>query len=298
MNTKSTVTPVEIKSLDRLMDLRFQLDYVAEKYEGRPDCLLPPDPYDRRGVWVWGINEDLDFWDFDISINNYKILNVTENDYKIEYSSALTDIYASLGEEIENLIEKNADQKANNLFLLKTKKILEQFRNRYYDIHIIDDDMLPLNGIWHNSIELVPNDKKKHLPDIAYIKAIISTFLKQQKQFIDKALILIDDFTEMIKVESMTSQSKMVGLQNTLQWKKSDTDLLELIVALNESGSIFSNNTAMTRKQTIEFFEILFGKSLKDAESKLSRATERKDKSPYLSFLKQTFENYSDNKNQ
>jgi hypothetical protein len=280
------------------MDLRFQLDYVAEKYEGRPDCLLPPDPYDRRGVWVWGINEDLDFWDFDISINNYKILNVTENDYKIEYSSALTDIYASLGEEIENLIEKNADQKANNLFLLKTKKILEQFRNRYYDIHIIDDDMLPLNGIWHNSIELVPNDKKKHLPDIAYIKAIISTFLKQQKQFIDKALILIDDFTEMIKVESMTSQSKMVGLQNTLQWKKSDTDLLELIVALNESGSIFSNNTAMTRKQTIEFFEILFGKSLKDAESKLSRATERKDKSPYLSFLKQTFENYSDNKNQ
>jgi hypothetical protein len=82
-----------------------------------------------------------------------------------------------------------------------------------------------------------------------------------------------------------------------LHWKKSDTDLLELIVALNEPGSIFCNNSAMTRKQIREFFENLFGMTIKDSESKLSKATDRKrDLAPFLTFLKQTFENYSKKK--
>jgi len=104
---------------------------------------------------------------------------------------------------------------------------------------------------------------------------------------------LIDFVYEKGKIEPRNTSTN----KSSLQWKKSDTDLLELIVALNESGSIFCNNSAMTRKQTIEFFENFFGITIKDPESKLSRATERKkDPAPYLTFLKQTFINYSEKK--
>ena len=82
-----------------------------------------------------------------------------------------------------------------------------------------------------------------------------------------------------------------------LIWKKSDIDLLELIVALIESNSIVNSQGSLTRKEAVEQFSTIFNISIKDYESKLSRGTERKkDVSPFLSSLKQAFDDYANSK--
>ena len=78
-----------------------------------------------------------------------------------------------------------------------------------------------------------------------------------------------------------------------MEWKASDTDMLELIVALLESNSIRLNGEIPSRKELVSTFEQIFSLKLKDFESKLTRATERKkDTSPYLGKLKQSFDDY------
>jgi hypothetical protein len=296
-----TVKFDNIPSLDRLLDLTFYLDYWESKNpSGRPIVLGPVSLGKNIGILEWLSNKDLDFWNFDISINDYHLRDILNTEDNILYTSKLSDIYASLIEELEGNLEKNADYNKNKIFLIRAQKSIKQFQNRYYDIQIIqsyDESVIPLNGIWHNSVKLVSSDEKKHLPEIEFTKSVISQFLRQQKQFVDKARELIEGYLEIITESRKVNSDITKSIQTGLQWKKSDTDLLELIVALHASGSIYFNNLPMTRKQTIEFFENLFGITIKDPESKLSRATERKkDPAPYLSFLRQTFENYSKKK--
>jgi hypothetical protein len=86
-------------------------------------------------------------------------------------------------------------------------------------------------------------------------------------------------------------------LDSELFWLRNDTDLLELITVLLHSGSLNNKDRNLTRKKIIEIVTQLFNHPIKDAESKLSRATERKkDSSPYLAKLQQTYEEYCQRK--
>lgn len=89
-----------------------------------------------------------------------------------------------------------------------------------------------------------------------------------------------------------TSQDEQTDTP-TLVWNKRDTDLLELITALVESRSIQNSTGSLTRTEAISTFQKIFGIEIKDAESKLSRATERKKSlTPFLDDLKLSFEQY------
>lgn len=83
-----------------------------------------------------------------------------------------------------------------------------------------------------------------------------------------------------------------------LRWSKSDTDLIELITALFHSESIKrKDNKNLTRKELLEFFEEILDIEVKHSESKLSRTSDRKKSlTPYLDKLKNTFENYVEEK--
>ena len=86
---------------------------------------------------------------------------------------------------------------------------------------------------------------------------------------------------------------------NHLVWSKSDTALLELVTALMEMKAINNSHNNLSRKDAIDIFSRIFGREIKDAESKLSRATERKkDISPFLTTLKESFDNYAIKKEQ
>lgn len=80
---------------------------------------------------------------------------------------------------------------------------------------------------------------------------------------------------------------------SNLMWKGTDTELLELIQALLETKKISLPHKEISRKDAIRIFEQIFSFEIKDAESKLSRATERKmDNSPFLTSLKEAFNRY------
>lgn len=78
---------------------------------------------------------------------------------------------------------------------------------------------------------------------------------------------------------------------SNLEWSGSDTDLLELIVALMETKVIKD----VSRKEVIHSFQHLFNFEIKDAESKLSRARSRKETSSHKTFtesLKEAWDGY------
>jgi len=86
-------------------------------------------------------------------------------------------------------------------------------------------------------------------------------------------------------------------LPSTLLWKANDTDLLELVVALHKDNIIErKDKKELTRKELIEYFSGLFDLQIKDVEGKLTRATNRNDKTPFLDKLKLAFENYGQEK--
>ena len=73
---------------------------------------------------------------------------------------------------------------------------------------------------------------------------------------------------------------------------------MELIVALIKSKSIELPNGENHRNKIVSIFERIFSMDLKDAESKLSRATNRQDLTPFLNQLKESFEYYCIEKEQ
>ena len=82
-----------------------------------------------------------------------------------------------------------------------------------------------------------------------------------------------------------------------ITWEYTATDLLELVTALYEAGAINNTKEDLTRKDVIKFFEFIFNYPIKDAESKLSKATAvRKDPTPFLDSLTKTFIHYSSEK--
>jgi hypothetical protein len=252
----------------------------------------------------WNFDPDIESWNYNVKINNFQIDNVIESYKSINYKKYLSSLR---GEYLKDLNEKmkHFDNKGDYLNHVNDQlDLIKNIKINYYMSDEKNDDLYDFEfyiKLTKNSlVNITSNDINKYQPNDDFNLLIISLILSQQLIFIDDAIeILQNRIVWISKLDdnyfNAESQSKKVS--SNLSWKKSDTDLLELIVALNESGSIFSNNSAMTRKQTIELFEDLFGITIKDPESKLSRATERKkDPAPYLSSLKQTFENYSKKK--
>ena len=81
--------------------------------------------------------------------------------------------------------------------------------------------------------------------------------------------------------------------QTSYSWNSTDTDLIELISAMYQNKSIArKDGKTLTRKELTDYFQGLFGIEIKDVEGKLTRATGRNDKTPFLDSLKVAFENY------
>ncbi|MDD4970478.1 MAG: RteC domain-containing protein [Paludibacter sp.] len=93
------------------------------------------------------------------------------------------------------------------------------------------------------------------------------------------------------KIESL--QSMPPALVTPYSWNASVTDLIELVAALHKENIIErKNKKELTRKELIAYFSGLFDLQMKDVEVKLTKATSRYDKTPFLDRLKQAFENF------
>ena len=85
--------------------------------------------------------------------------------------------------------------------------------------------------------------------------------------------------------------------QFNLKWNANDIDLLELLTSLYKA-EVFTRKDGeeLNRKDLINTFEKLLGIEIKNPEVKLTRATGRNDKTPFLDKLKTAFENFGDEK--
>ncbi len=174
--------------------------------------------------------------------------------------------------------------------------------NGKYSQHFIYYDLEVYYTVEHFRVDLI-NDKDA---EEKYRKKVIKEYednrdskLEEYKSKNSTILEFINALKDVHKKLSL-EQIKIPGLamdkgnMSTLIWQKNDTDLLELVTALYESGSITNPTKDLTRKEAINAFMQFFGMEIKDAESKLSRATSRKkDVSQYLTNLKTTFEDYA-----
>ena len=122
----------------------------------------------------------------------------------------------------------------------------------------------------------------------------IDLLLFTQRQLTNLAHNFVSEKIESFKKEiSSIKQNSPQGFSSEIFWYKSDTDSLELIVSLIESGAINNSTKNLTRKDAIAFFKNIFNLQIKDAESKLFKAANRKkDQAPFLESLKKSFVDY------
>jgi RteC protein. len=101
-----------------------------------------------------------------------------------------------------------------------------------------------------------------------------------------------------IVAEQPLTDIEVATSESLLRWKASQTDLIELLTSLHEHNAIERRDgKELTRKELLNQFQSFFGFEIKDAESLLSRATERAtEKAPFLVKLRKTFHNYCDRK--
>jgi hypothetical protein len=114
-------------------------------------------------------------------------------------------------------------------------------------------------------------------------------------------LLEIDRFTKKLELEmKVMAVQKIESLQSMppatstpYSWNANVTDLLELVASLHKENIIErKDKKELTRKELIEYFGGLFDLQIKDVEVKLTKATNRYDKTPFLDRLKHAFENF------
>lgn len=78
-----------------------------------------------------------------------------------------------------------------------------------------------------------------------------------------------------------------------LRWKGSDAELLELAVALTQTGKVVNSEGVPVRTELIDALENIFGRTIKDPDTKISQTKSRKkDKTPFLNSLVEAYTRY------
>lgn len=81
--------------------------------------------------------------------------------------------------------------------------------------------------------------------------------------------------------------------ENNLVWKGTETELLELVVALTHSGKVVNKEGKSVRADVIRAFEDLFGEKFKNEKGLLQMTKNRKkEKAPFLKLLAHSFESW------
>lgn len=263
-----------------LISTTFYFDYYDYPFKkGEPYFYPEMDPGDDSYHRIIGYNENRKHFDFSVRIDDFPVKNAS-----IKENFALLHIYINQKySQILNALQSDDFTPPNDFSDLVL--LLENFLNNYYTYEV-DGHWAKDTLVSHNFLQIIPNDLKKYDKNNSYYEYVLSEFFAHQKQMVGKILFEIRSYNVYTKMKTTTVQH--------LNWKGSDTDLLELIVALLEKDSLRDNNDKkMTRKDAIKLFEGIFQMEIKDPESKLSRVSARNTGSlHYLDHLKAAYDDY------
>lgn len=119
-------------------------------------------------------------------------------------------------------------------------------------------------------------------------------FLKNLKYNLRSEIQFVYDQIQHLSKDSNNIPSTNQSSDSGIKWRKHKIDLIELIIALHETESIFNDNKPMNQIDMISVFSDIFRFDLSDYENDLSQAKikRKKGKAPFLNKLKIAFENY------
>lgn len=262
----------------RILDnLEFQVIYHNEKAQGRPslDPMFPN----------WTSLYNVDYWDFDIKINDYVFVELINNFDGINYLGYINFFSEKFRDEL-NQAKSIFNSKQEYLqHLYDILDYLEQVKTSYFELRIENDDIdcpveLHIDVQFNKNIKIIPSDGNKYSKRDDFLKFCISLFISDHKKALDAVLISLKQIIERNEKTMDLSFSKKESANRNLLWTKTDTDLLELIIALYETGAIQNATKDLTQKEAIQVFSDFFGKEIKDQYKKLNAARNRKKEDP------------------
>ena len=277
--------------LNLISNLDFHITYHDEKKYGTPSYCT------QMGSWARSDPEN--YCDFDIKINDYQILNLVEkiimNCKKIEYYEYLVNEREKFYLELRTNLKESTSRLEYLQTLINIEQLLSSINWGYETFcEIFEPENTPREFITNKRVKIHPNIQEKYSKVDEFTLTLLSTFVAQQKTVLEGTLNYIHRQVDLINQMKDSEFKGKSRSSNDLLWNKNETDLLELIVALTETKSITNSDGNLSRKDVYEIFSQIFNTPLKDAESKLTRATNRKkDVSPYLTSLKVAFDNYA-----
>jgi hypothetical protein len=137
------------------------------------------------------------------------------------------------------------------------------------------------------------------LPDFSHFELLyrdqaLSKYWDIQLEVIERLIRFIEPRKKVIETtDDYIKVISILSTQPSLLWTKSDTDLLELIIALHESGAIQNSTKDLNQKEAIQAFSDFFGKEIKDQYKKLNAARNRKKEDPgFISKMQKALDAY------
>lgn len=199
--------------------------------------------------------EGYTYYPFCITINDCFRHEVDKYKWNSEYHLYIN----NLTEEVLREINANINLRVGKWDILDYLSVLKvnlnKIRNGYYEIQ---NDNVETNC---RKLYVNPCAKISSSDDVLlntqgtteWINFVLTDFWKIQMNSIDVILKYINERETII--EKTDDYVKVIAeipvINRTLSWEANDTDLLELITALVESGSIQNSTKSITRKEAI-----------------------------------------------
>jgi len=278
------------KFLKALLSKRFTIKYYNSIFKkGIP--LFNPEriwTYDRLPIGG-------EIYDFSIIIEEYEIENILSSPQNIDYRSYLQVLKRDFLRHIRMIPDTRFKYDTLKEILSELEIHLDEFTKEII-FEGWAEGQQKIND--HFEIELIPLDKKKFIEG-CYFRQFTSIILSHQKELIETTIRALSKELSDKKYEKLFNQSDATQMNlessSTINWTKSDTDLLELIIALYEYGAIQNTTKDLTQKDAIMIISSFFGKDdIKDVYKKLNAARMRKkeERANFLSRLAEELNNY------
>lgn len=250
-------------------------EVIAEFFEitGDSNKIFPIEKVDRLGSkeTIWKNVRPCS-----ITINKTFTTPIYSENVDPKYKPYLESMRGKVFEEIDNNINLRIGKWDIANYLTNLEFELVEIRNRFEKTYVeeIEDHIFKNSNIKVKIIGYLIRDFEIEEMDI-----ILSKYWEIQINVIETLLRIIETRRSIIeKTNDYVKEINSIPSHLTLEWERSDTDLLEVIIALFEEGAIQNVTKNLTQIEVIQIFSDLFGLEIKDPYKKLNSARLRETK--------------------
>lgn len=254
-----------------------------------------------------------------IEFIKYTHKRIFKNNYEIKF---LLDVYEACTNNFNKLLQlcysennTNYSNRLRQLFTEEMQKINPEFESIVLDTNPIHKNSIsPVEDYSIEQLKLeiselsTVKEKVKHVQTIMfdYEQWFLREITCDTNPDVEDINFNDTEFYQFCEIE-LRRQKTMQELEKNeektktyepYEWVGTHTELLELFTALYHSKKLERvDGKEFTRKEFLDYIQDIFNVDIKDAEGKLTRATDRKNnRTPFIDSLRTAFEAYADGK--